>query len=337
MATNYVRPDATFPADSEFATVDDLSPAEMGAGWDTESQALPTAQEFNRRQQYTSLGMKYLCQKGIAEYDPNEGYQGIGMCIGSNGSVYWNRVACTGIDPVTDVTGAYWELLPIRVADAKALIAAFGDGRYLTQAAGDARYMLIGSGGISQAFADATYLRITDAAATYATMAWVGQQLAAYATTQAAQTMANTAQGNAIATSEAYTNQQLGPVNTTLANLQAEIDAINAKPGVSGTPTDVTGARAYNGIYMNANPYPIFVSVVGHVNNGGDVMFAYIGNASPPGMLCAGTSRLNAGGNSNYPFSVAFIVPPGWFYQVQVSGAGNTGPFTLLAWIEWQL
>ena len=65
--------------------------------------------------------MKYLLRLGIAEYSPNESYQGLGLCTGSNGSVYWNLIACKGVDPVTDASG-HWEKTAIRRADCAELI-----------------------------------------------------------------------------------------------------------------------------------------------------------------------------------------------------------------------
>ncbi len=118
---NYTRPDATFPAIAESGVRAALSPAEIGAGWSTTSQTRPPADDFNAHDYYTSAAMKYLCQVGVAEYSATEQYRGLGLCIGSNGSVYWNLVACKGIDPVTDVTGK-WEKTAIRRADCAELI-----------------------------------------------------------------------------------------------------------------------------------------------------------------------------------------------------------------------
>jgi hypothetical protein len=118
---NYTRPDATYPAIAESGTHAALSPSEISAGWSTTSQSRPPADEFNARDFYTSSAMKYLCRLGVAEYSPAESYQGLGLCIGSNGSVYWNLVACMGINPVTDATG-HWEKTAIRRADCAELI-----------------------------------------------------------------------------------------------------------------------------------------------------------------------------------------------------------------------
>jgi hypothetical protein len=120
MAT-YTRPDATYPAIAEDGGRTSMSPADVGAGWSTSSQTRPPAATFNARDYLTSSAIKYLCRLGIAEYSPAESYQGYGLCIGSNGSVYWNLIACQGIDPVNNVSGN-WEKTAIRRADCAELI-----------------------------------------------------------------------------------------------------------------------------------------------------------------------------------------------------------------------
>jgi len=32
---------------------------------------------------------------------------------------------------------------------------------------------------------------------------------------------------------------------------------------------------------------------------------------------------------------VTFIVPPGWYYEVQTDVGTDTNPLTLVAWTEW--
>lgn len=118
---NYTRPDATFPAIAESGVRTAMSPSDVGKGWSTTSQTRPPAADFNARDFYTSSAMKYLLRLGVAEYSPTENYQGLGLCIGSNGSVYWNLIACNGVDPVTDLTGK-WEKTAIRRADCAELI-----------------------------------------------------------------------------------------------------------------------------------------------------------------------------------------------------------------------
>jgi hypothetical protein len=126
MAT-YTRPDATFPAVAEDAGRTPMSPADVGAGWSTTSQTRPPAATFNAKDYITSSAVKYLLRLGVAEYSPTESYQGLGLATGSNGSIYWNLVACTGIDPVTDSLG-HWEKTAIRRADAAELIGNITGG-----------------------------------------------------------------------------------------------------------------------------------------------------------------------------------------------------------------
>jgi hypothetical protein len=218
-AANYPRPDATFPAIAEHGGRVDMSPDEIGEGWSTTSQTRPPAIKFNSKDWYVSSAMKYICRLGVAEYSPDEIYQGLGMCVGSNGSVYWNLAPCTGIDPVGDATG-HWELMPCRRHDAEALI------RYIVMD------MIGGYGYLTEGMADLLYLRITDAEAYYARMNWVGdyvsqyvagqrheieqwtlghfalqswveERLANYATNEHAQNLANNAQNAANAHTEA--------------------------------------------------------------------------------------------------------------------------------------
>ena len=124
MAT-YTRPDATYPAIAEDGGRTPMSPADVGAGWSTVSQTRPPAATFNARDYLTSSATKYLCRLGVAEYSHDEQYQGLGTCIGSDGSFYWNLVACQGIDPVGDLTG-HWEKMPVRLRDAQSLAVPAG-------------------------------------------------------------------------------------------------------------------------------------------------------------------------------------------------------------------
>lgn len=121
MATTYTRPDATYPAIAEDGGRTPMSPADVGAGWSTSSQTRPPAATFNAKDYLTSSAIKYLLRLGVAEYSETEQYQGLGLCIGSNGSVYWNLIACQDVDPVTDA-GGHWEKTAIRRADAAELI-----------------------------------------------------------------------------------------------------------------------------------------------------------------------------------------------------------------------
>lgn len=218
---NYTRPDATYPAIAENGGRASMSPAQVGAGWSTSSQTRPPADQFNARDYLTSAAIKYLCRLGVAEYSSSETYQGLGMCIGSNGSVYWNLRPSTGVDPVNDATGT-WEKMPVRLADAQALISQMQSTlNFLTKAQADSLYMAIGSG-LTPAQADATYLRITDAQASYATMQWVQTQLGNYATNSNAQTWANNAQNNA----QAYADSRDQAIQ---ANLQGQINSNNSR------------------------------------------------------------------------------------------------------------
>jgi hypothetical protein len=137
--STYVRPDATLPAIAEFGGRASMSANEIGNGWSTTSQTRPPADKFNERDFLTSSAMKYLCRLGIAEYSPDESYQGRGMCIGSNGSIYWNLVPCQGVDPVSDTMG-YWEKCPVRYHDAQDLIAGMAGG-FLTMAQAQAAFV----------------------------------------------------------------------------------------------------------------------------------------------------------------------------------------------------
>jgi hypothetical protein len=132
--STYVRPDATLPAIAEFGGRADMSPQEIGYGWSTTSQTRPPADRFNTRDFLNSAAVKYLCRLGIAEWSPDEQYQGRGLVIGSNGSVYWNLTPCTGVDPTTD-GGGYWELTAVRAHDAMNLMGgALGGFLTMSQA-----------------------------------------------------------------------------------------------------------------------------------------------------------------------------------------------------------
>jgi hypothetical protein len=141
------------------------------------------------------------------------------MCIGSDGSVYWNLVPSTGINPVGDSSG-HWERMPCRVHDAQnlinSMIAALG---FLTYALADARYMQLGTAPTWDQ-ANATFATFGWVSANFATFQWVLDQLGNYATNANAQAWANNAQNAATG----YTDWRLGDVQ---GYLQGQIDAIN--------------------------------------------------------------------------------------------------------------
>jgi hypothetical protein len=137
---NYIRPDPLQPGWCDTGEAVKPQDTDIATGWPPD-QIPPSRQEFNWLDKQQDAGIKYLCRVGISEYANAEEYQGLGLVIGSNGSVYWNLRACSGIDPVYDNAG-YWELTPIRLSDADAryLTIINAAGLYLTEAQGDARY-----------------------------------------------------------------------------------------------------------------------------------------------------------------------------------------------------
>jgi hypothetical protein len=250
MAT-YIRPDATLPAIAENGGRADMSPTEIGQGWSTTSQTRPPAERFNTRDFLNSSAVKYLCRLGVAEYSPAESYQGLGMCIGSDGSVYWNLAPSTGINPVGDVTG-HWERMPCRVHDAQNLINAMIAGLgFLTYALADARYMQLGTAPtwdqVRAEFATFAWVQ-----ANFPTFQWVLDQLANYATNANAQAWANNAQNAATG----YTDWRLGDVQ---GYLQGQIDqhsgqigdlynrANNADAGIAAVNNRVNGLMPTTG------------------------------------------------------------------------------------------
>jgi hypothetical protein len=142
MAPNYQRPDPTLPGWCDTGEAVQPQNDDIAAGWPA-SQVPPSRQEFNWLDKQQDASIRYLTRVAIAEYHPAEQYQGFGLCIGSNRSVYWNLQPCSGIDPVFDNSGR-WELTNIRISDADAryLTKAGATSLYLTQAQGDARYQL---------------------------------------------------------------------------------------------------------------------------------------------------------------------------------------------------
>lgn len=73
--------------------------------------------------------------------------------------------------------------------------------------------------------------------------------------------------------------------------------------------------RAFDEVYENSSPYPLFVSVGINAETGGaGIAIAHIGSSMAPDMT-AGVCDVNI----NYGIShqgMAFLVPPGWFYKV---------------------
>jgi hypothetical protein len=142
MAIRYLRPDPTQPGWADSGEAVRPATADIAIGWPA-SQIPPSRQEFNWLDKQQDAAIKYILRTGIAEWRATELYQGVGLAIGSNGSVYWNLLECTGIDPVFDNTGA-WEITNIRLSDGDARYITWsgGLGMFLTQAQGDARYQL---------------------------------------------------------------------------------------------------------------------------------------------------------------------------------------------------
>jgi hypothetical protein len=167
MAQNYQRPDPTIPGWCDTGEAVQPQSDDIAAGW-PDSQIPPSRQEFNWLDKQQDSALRYLCRVAIAEYHPAEQYQGFGLCIGSNRSVYWNLQPCSGIDPVFDNTGR-WELTNIRISDADAryLTKSGATELYLTQAQGDARYQLKAdmSAFVTYIAGDARYALKTDLAA----------------------------------------------------------------------------------------------------------------------------------------------------------------------------
>lgn len=142
MAISYTRPDPTQPGWCDSGEAVKPVNEDIAIGWPP-SQIPPSRQEFNWLDKQQDAAYKYLCQVGIAQWHPEEQYRGLGLVIGSNGSVYWSLQPSIGVDPVFDNSGR-WELTTIRLADADAHFIALmgGMSMYLTQAQGDGRYVL---------------------------------------------------------------------------------------------------------------------------------------------------------------------------------------------------
>lgn len=160
----YVRPDPTQPGWCDSGEAVKPSNADIAIGWPP-SQIPPSRQEFNWLDKQQDAGIKYLCRVGIAQWNENEHYQGFGMAIGSNGSVYWNLQPCIGIDPVFDNTGM-WELTTIRLSDADARYVGSGSSMFLTQSQADGRYQLIANMGqyLTRGNADTVYMPLSQMA-----------------------------------------------------------------------------------------------------------------------------------------------------------------------------
>lgn len=137
----FTRPDASIPAWSELGDAVRPENEDIQVGWPP-SDVPPARQEFNWIDKRQDEAFKYLCRVGIAEYDQNEQYQGFGLCLGANGSIYWNRQSCVGVDPVFDA-GTFWEKTLVRLTDGDArYLRRTESGSWLTQAQADQRYML---------------------------------------------------------------------------------------------------------------------------------------------------------------------------------------------------
>lgn len=140
MGVIYNRPDPTQPAWGESGEQVKPTNADISIGWPA-TQIPPSRQEFTWLDSQQDKAIRYLCRVGIAQWDQNETYQGFGLAIGSNGSVYWSLQPSQGIDPVFD-NGTAWELTNVRLADGDARYVTIAGGMYLTQSQADGRYQL---------------------------------------------------------------------------------------------------------------------------------------------------------------------------------------------------
>lgn len=336
MATTYIRPDATLPAIAENGGRAEMSPGEIGQGWSTTSQTRPPAARFNTKDFLTSSAVKYLCRVGVAEYSSDEQYQGLGMCIGRDGSVYWNLQPSQGIDPVGDQSG-HWEKMPCRVHDAQELIAALIAGlvgNFLTEETANQFYMRLGSAP-TWAEADARYMQIVNGA----TMQWVLDQLANYATNGNAQAWANNAENNSNNRSDGLVaneaNRTNGLVESTRANLQAQIDALRTTGDISHN--NVTGQRFWNNTYQNNDPQGRTMEVSGWGTTGGGstgLLYVYFGLPTDGGANREKFRTQFTATMNGWAAGFNFIVPRGCFYRITVSGTlqGTPQQWTETLW-----
>lgn len=140
--TNYNRPDAAQSGWCDLGEAVRPTDPDIQIGWPN-TQIPPARQKFNWLDKQQDAAIKYICRVGIAQWAAAEQYQGFGLVIGSNGSVYWNLRACQNVDPRFDNAG-FWELTPIRLSDADAryITQAAAASLYLTRTEADGRYML---------------------------------------------------------------------------------------------------------------------------------------------------------------------------------------------------
>jgi hypothetical protein len=109
---------------------------------------------------------------------------------------------------------------------------------------------------------------------------------------------------------------------------------IPATPAAAGiTPNFVTGSRAFNTQYQNTGSNPMTVMAGGTLNLGvghNASAVPFIGPSSASNQL-PGNSVTNGPGFA----SATFIVPPGWFYEVQTHIFTDTDSLTLNSWVEY--
>lgn len=316
MGTIYNKP-AVGPAWAETATnpgnIITMAPADVATGWPL-TGIPPSRQRFNYLLNWCSAGVRYFMQRGLADYDAAETYS-IGACIIGNDNGTYRSLVANNIGNTPSTSPAAWTAWALTLPQINA-----SQLTQVTQGTGDNSSRVANTNFVQNA------INALNAALTNVINNAIGVLNAGIV---AAQNAANAAQGTANAASAAAGNAQNSAniaQNTAQAALN-EIAALTLGVGV-GAP-----GRGFNQTFQNTTGALMFVS--GYAQTRGSntgSLIAIIGASGPTNVAFAND---NTASIDNGHCGFAFMVPAGWFYQVQITGAALTGGVG--AWLETTL
>jgi hypothetical protein len=131
-----------------------------------------------------------------------------------------------------------------------------------------------------------------------------------------------------IVTLTTQTSQEQAAQNALIAALPTIPTTFYEGPS---TQANVTASRALATVYQNTGKTPLWVNAVVFGGGTGIVTMAASDSSATPTTEVAQTQDIFATSNTVYR-TLSFIVLPGNYYKVTVSGSGSSG---VGKWIEW--
>lgn len=124
----------------------------------------------------------------------------------------------------------------------------------------------------------------------------------------------------------ATVNNDIAAVNGSINTINTDLNTLNPLKALQQN----SPGKQYNTIYQNQTGYPMTVAVSGSTGSGGGAMTAVTGPTYPPTIPVVTQSRVPAASsNPVEQVGITFMVPQGWYYEVEVFQLG------LNSWVEW--